>query len=326
MMTRRRWRSSRRSPRNWRRPPSAGTAIVLPYEEMELIWTLACSRSPFRGRTAARRCARKRRADHRRPFPRGRFDRSDPAKSLLHAGSPSTPGSEVRNVSSTIGCGRASASATRPPRPGPRQRTTMRPARPARPHLSLDGASSIRPASSLPVGSRLSPMTRTTSVPSLRATGDRGLMIVDDWSGWAARTAQARRSCRTVPSIPFASLVQSVVRPSHLHGAIRRDDARCGRTGNCRGGRRRHGRLRPDLARPWKDAGVERASDDPYLVAAAGELKIEFDVSSASLARAGAFVDRAQADPSVETVAAASVAVARPKSDRPMRRFSSLPS
>jgi alkylation response protein AidB-like acyl-CoA dehydrogenase len=42
-------------------------------------------------------------------------------------------------------------------------------------------------------------------------------------------------------------------------------------------------------------------------------LKIWVDASSALLDRAGEFVDRAQAEPSVETVAAASVAVAEAK-------------
>ena len=44
-----------------------------------------------------------------------------------------------------------------------------------------------------------------------------------------------------------------------------------------------------------------------------GELKIRVDASSALLDRAGEFVDRAQREPSVETVAAASVAVAEAK-------------
>jgi alkylation response protein AidB-like acyl-CoA dehydrogenase len=66
-------------------------------------------------------------------------------------------------------------------------------------------------------------------------------------------------------------------------------------------------------ARPAKDAGVDRASDDPYTVAIVGQLKIRVDASSALLDRAGEFVDRAQATPSVDTVAAASVAVAEAK-------------
>ena len=67
-------------------------------------------------------------------------------------------------------------------------------------------------------------------------------------------------------------------------------------------------------ARPAKDAGVDRASDDPYTVATVGELKIRVDASSALLDRAGEFVDRA-GEPSLRssTVAAASVAVAEVK-------------
>jgi alkylation response protein AidB-like acyl-CoA dehydrogenase len=66
-------------------------------------------------------------------------------------------------------------------------------------------------------------------------------------------------------------------------------------------------------ARPWKDAGVDRASDDPYTSPRSARLKIRVDASSALLDRAGKFVDRAAAEPTIETVAAASVAVAEAK-------------
>ena len=66
-------------------------------------------------------------------------------------------------------------------------------------------------------------------------------------------------------------------------------------------------------ARPWKYARVERASDDPYTVAAVGELKIRVDASNALLERAGDCIDKAIANPTAETVAAASVAVAESK-------------
>jgi alkylation response protein AidB-like acyl-CoA dehydrogenase len=66
-------------------------------------------------------------------------------------------------------------------------------------------------------------------------------------------------------------------------------------------------------SRPWKDAGVERAADDPYTIAQIGEMKIRVSASDALLERAGKFVDAAAAEPSAETVAAASVAVAEAK-------------
>jgi alkylation response protein AidB-like acyl-CoA dehydrogenase len=66
-------------------------------------------------------------------------------------------------------------------------------------------------------------------------------------------------------------------------------------------------------SRPWKDAGVEHAYEDPYTIAQVGEMRIRVSASDALLARAGKFVDAAAADPTAETVAAASIAVAESK-------------
>ncbi len=65
-----------------------------------------------------------------------------------------------------------------------------------------------------------------------------------------------------------------------------------------------------DRARPWIDAGVARASDDPLLLHAIGDVRVRLAAADALLERAGRFVDAAQASPDAERVAAASVAVA----------------
>ena len=142
-----------------------------------------------------------------------------------------------------------------------------------------------------------------------------GVTIVDDWSGFGQRvTGSGTTVLKDVPVHPFSLLSFKALfdRPTSMgpfaqimHAAVEQGIAEAALADTVAFVR--------TSARPWKDAGVERASDDPYLVAAAGELKIRVDASSALLARAGAFVDRAQADPSVETVAAASVAVAEAK-------------
>lgn len=64
-------------------------------------------------------------------------------------------------------------------------------------------------------------------------------------------------------------------------------------------------------ARPWPDAGVERASQDPLTVAQIGEVHVRLRSAAALLRRAGAVVDAARDTPSEESVAAASVAVAQ---------------
>jgi SfnB family sulfur acquisition oxidoreductase len=66
-------------------------------------------------------------------------------------------------------------------------------------------------------------------------------------------------------------------------------------------------------SRPWIDSGQDRASDDPYTIAQIGELAIRQHAAEALLARSGRAVDRATEDPTQETVALASVAVAEAK-------------
>jgi SfnB family sulfur acquisition oxidoreductase len=142
-----------------------------------------------------------------------------------------------------------------------------------------------------------------------------GITIIDDWSGFGQRTTGSGTTIlKDVPVHPFSILSFSALfdRPTSMgpfaqimHAAVEQGIAEAALADTVQFVR--------TSARPYKDARVERASDDPYTVATAGELKIRVDASSALLARAGTFVDRAQAEPSVETVAAASVAVAESK-------------
>ncbi len=62
--------------------------------------------------------------------------------------------------------------------------------------------------------------------------------------------------------------------------------------------------------RPWVDAGVERASDDPLTIGEFGRLSIRLDAARALVARAGRILDAATADASPQNVAAAAIAVA----------------
>ena len=65
-----------------------------------------------------------------------------------------------------------------------------------------------------------------------------------------------------------------------------------------------------DRARPWVDAHVDRAADDPLLVAGLGDVAVRLRAAEALLDRAGHAVDEAIADPTEFTVAQASLAVA----------------
>ncbi|MDA8444125.1 SfnB family sulfur acquisition oxidoreductase [Paracidovorax valerianellae] len=65
-----------------------------------------------------------------------------------------------------------------------------------------------------------------------------------------------------------------------------------------------------DHARPWIDARVERAADDPLLIQQVGETAVRIRAAEALVRRAGRFVDAAQANPTEQSVAEASIAVA----------------
>jgi SfnB family sulfur acquisition oxidoreductase len=143
----------------------------------------------------------------------------------------------------------------------------------------------------------------------------KGITIVDDWSGFGQRTTGSGTTLLDnveVHPTGILSFTALFERPTSMgpfaqimHAAVEQGIAEAALADTVQFVR--------NSARPYKDAGVDRASQDPYTVAIAGELKIRVDASSAMLGRAGEFVDRAQAAPSVESVASASVAVAEAK-------------
>lgn len=63
-------------------------------------------------------------------------------------------------------------------------------------------------------------------------------------------------------------------------------------------------------SRPYPDAGVERAADDPLIVRAFGEMELSVRAAEALLAEAGRAVDEANRDLTAATTGAASLAVA----------------
>ncbi|CAN7334702.1 SfnB family sulfur acquisition oxidoreductase [Rhizobium sp. LjRoot254] len=68
-----------------------------------------------------------------------------------------------------------------------------------------------------------------------------------------------------------------------------------------------------ERARPWLDANVERAADDPLTLHQVGHVRLRLRAAEASLERAGRFVDAAQAGMTEQSVAEASIAVAEAK-------------
>ncbi|MFC5694709.1 SfnB family sulfur acquisition oxidoreductase [Pseudomonas sp. GCM10022186] len=146
--------------------------------------------------------------------------------------------------------------------------------------------------------------------------GVPGLAIVDDWSGFGQRTTASgtvlldqapvafdlvfhNSRLAEVPSIQGAlsQLIQAAIDAGIAEAAI--DDAIA---------------FVRERARPWVDAGVERASEELYSIAEIGRLKVELHAANALLERAGQVLDEVAAAPiDAESAARASIAVAEAK-------------
>ncbi len=146
--------------------------------------------------------------------------------------------------------------------------------------------------------------------------GSPGLRIADDWSGFGQRTTASGTVLLNevpveaelvidnwrigdTPNIQGAvsQLIQAAIDAGIAEAAI--DDTIA---------------FVRERARPWIDAGVERASDDPYVIADIGRLKLELHAANALLAKAARVLDEVDAEPvTVESAARASIAVAEAK-------------
>lgn len=66
-------------------------------------------------------------------------------------------------------------------------------------------------------------------------------------------------------------------------------------------------------SRPWLDSGLERNSDDPYVIQAIGQLRTRLSATEALQHRAGLAIDHALRESNADTVAEAQIAVAEAK-------------
>ena len=139
-----------------------------------------------------------------------------------------------------------------------------------------------------------------------------GLEVIDDWSGFGQRTTgsgtvlldQVPVSPEDV--VPFQA---SFERPTSvgpfaqiLHAAID--------IGIARGAYEATLAFVRERARPWPDAGIQAATDDPLTISDIGRVAIDLHAAEALLERAGAHLDIARSAPDAQSVAAASLAVA----------------
>ena len=153
-------------------------------------------------------------------------------------------------------------------------------------------------------------------VLALIQRGRQGLRIVDDWSGFGQRTTASGTvllervevdADNLVPLWPFAErpgiqgavsqLIQAAIDAGIAAGAL--SDAIA---------------FVREKSRPWVDAHVERASDDPYVIADIGRLQIDLHAAEALLRKAARVLDDVSARPiDADAAARASIAVAEAK-------------
>ena len=146
--------------------------------------------------------------------------------------------------------------------------------------------------------------------------GTPGLRIVDDWSGFGQRTTAS--GTVLLNNVPVdADLVVPIWRLGQtpgIQGAVSQLIQAAIDAGIARGALDDTISFVRERSRPWIDAKVERASDDLYVIADIGKLKIELHAAEALLRKAGQVLDQVSAAPiTAQSAARASIAVAEAK-------------
>ncbi|MBP2389295.1 SfnB family sulfur acquisition oxidoreductase [Aeromicrobium fastidiosum] len=142
-----------------------------------------------------------------------------------------------------------------------------------------------------------------------------GVALVDDWTGMGQRTTASGTitfDAVRLPTSHIAPRADAVTGP-YGYGALAQGLHAAIDVGIARGALTEAAAFVRSSSRPWFEAQVDRAEDDPLLVQRFGELEVEVRAAEATLAAAGAavdLVDRARTD---EAAAEASLQVATAK-------------
>jgi SfnB family sulfur acquisition oxidoreductase len=146
--------------------------------------------------------------------------------------------------------------------------------------------------------------------------GTPGLQIVDDWSGFGQRTTASGTVLLDHVQIDAALVVENwrLSLTPNIQGAVSQLIQAAIDAGIARAAIDDTVDFVKNRSRPWIDAHVERASDDPYVIADIGKLKLELHAAEALLHEAAKVLDEVNAKPIDDYSAArASIAVARAK-------------
>jgi len=141
-----------------------------------------------------------------------------------------------------------------------------------------------------------------------------GLSVIDSWDGFGQRTTASGGVTLDGVTVPLSAVI-----PAHLafdrptaNGPISQIIQAAVDTGIAVGALEQ-AKLHARQARPWIDSQQEHGWQDPFTIAAIGDLAWRVHGTEAILAKAGLAVDRALAEPNEDSVAQASLVVAQAK-------------
>jgi SfnB family sulfur acquisition oxidoreductase len=141
-----------------------------------------------------------------------------------------------------------------------------------------------------------------------------GLEIEHDWTAFGQRATVSGTTTLTAIEVDEAWVLPIDLRGEAttfnafaqvIHAAVD--------VGIARGALEDAGRFLTTCSRPWFEAGVERAADEPHIQLRFGRLQTRVHAAEALLARAGDLLDAADADPSPDAITAARLGVAEAK-------------
>ncbi|SEB68484.1 sulfur acquisition oxidoreductase, SfnB family [Pseudomonas saponiphila] len=145
--------------------------------------------------------------------------------------------------------------------------------------------------------------------------GSAGLAVIDDWDSIGQRTTSSGTVLAEnlrVPAFNLFPTYRSYESPT-LAGPFAQLTTAAIDAGIARAALRDTIAFVRQHARPWIDAGVEKASEDPLTIIQVGALDIRLEAAEALLERAGLALDAARPAPDEDNVAQASLAVAKAK-------------
>ena len=146
--------------------------------------------------------------------------------------------------------------------------------------------------------------------------GTPGLRVVDDWSGFGQRTTASGTVLLNNVRIDDELVIDSwrLSEVPNIQGSVSQLIQAAIDLGIAREAITDAISFVRERSRPWIDANVERNSDDPYVIADIGKLKIELHAAEALLRKAGRVLDEVSAAPiDAQAAARASIADAEAK-------------